>query len=226
MATSALYFVSSVSGNVSTPDNALGAPDGVFTTDANSNTSWTQRWRLDTIAGASVAGTQSVTLRMRKGSNNNNPSVSSVELFQSGVSLGVLTLASGSTTISSTTAQDLVYEFDGALLVDSVDVDIEISTSGVGGSPSNRNAASIDATTWDIAYSINYAVAGDSGSYSVTGQDATIAYAAAYMLTADSGAYSLAGQTADITQGFALSAEFGTYSLTGQDATIFYAASL
>ena len=35
--TATLYAVSHVTGSVSTPDNALGAFDGVFTTDANSN---------------------------------------------------------------------------------------------------------------------------------------------------------------------------------------------
>lgn len=220
MATGTLYFVSSVSGTVSTPANALGAADGTFTTDANSNTSWTHRWRLGTISGATPSGTQSVTLRMQKGSNSNDPTVSSVELFQGGASLGTLTLFSGSTTISSTTGQDLVYQFAGSLLADSVDVDIEIVTAGAGGSPSARNAASIDAGTWAIAYSVNYAVAANSGTYAVTGQTATLLKS--NVLAAANGSYSITGQTADLLLGFALTADAGSYATTGQAATVDY----
>ena len=223
MATATLYFASSVSGTVSTPANALGVADGTFTTDANSNTSWTHRWRLDIQSGATPSGTQSVTLRMRKGSNSGDPTVSSVELFQSGVSLGTLTLFSGSTTISSTTGQDLVYQFAGSLLADTVDVDIEIVTVGAGGSPSARNAASIDSGTWDLAYSVGYTVVANNGSYTYTGQTATLLHSS--VLTADSGTYAVTGQTASLLQGFLLTADSGTYTTTGQTATVDYAAS-
>jgi len=167
MTTATLYFVSSVSGNVSTPDNALGAADGVFTTDANATVSWTHRWRLGTVSSAAPTGTQSLTLVMRKGTNTGNPTVSSVTLYQGGASLGALTLFSGSTTIDSTTGQELVYQFDGSLLADMVDVDIEIATAGTGGAPANKNAASIDAGVWAANYDIvlNY----QSGDLSSTG---------------------------------------------------------
>ena len=220
MATATLYFASSVSGTVSTPANALGVADGTFTTDANTNTSWTHRWRLDIQSGATPSGTQSVTLRMRKGSNSGDPTVSSVELFQSGVSLGTLTLFSGSTTISSTTGQDLVYQFAGSLLADTVDVDIEIVTVGAGGSPSARNAASVDSGTWDLAYTVGYTVVANNGSYTATGQTATLLHSS--VLTADSGTYAVTGQTASLLQGFLLTADSGTYALTGQTATVDY----
>ena len=222
MATATLYFASSVSGTVSTPANALGVADGTFTTDANSNTSWTHKWRLGVQAGATPSGTQSVTLRMRKGSNSGDPTVSSVELFQSGVSLGTLTLFSGSTTISSTTGQDLVYQFAGSLLADTVDVDIEIVTGGAGGSPSARNAASIDSGTWALAYTVGYTVVANNGSYTYTGQAATLLKSR--VLTADSGTYAVTGQTASLLQGFLLTADSGTYTTTGQTATVDYAA--
>jgi hypothetical protein len=81
MTTATLYFVSSVGGSVATPANALGVADGVFTADANTATSWTHRWRLDTVAGSnSPGGTQSITLVMRKGSNSGDPTVTGVTL--------------------------------------------------------------------------------------------------------------------------------------------------
>lgn len=158
MTTSSLYFVSSVSGSCSTPGNALGAPDGVWTTDANAATNWTHRWQLDTVSGSgSPIGTQSVTLRLRKGSNSGNPTVTSVTLYQAGSSLGALTLITGSTTISSTTGQDLVYQFDGSLLSGLAEVDVEIVTTSAGGGPSARNAVAIDAGTWLADYSVTLA---------------------------------------------------------------------
>jgi len=73
MATATLYFVSSISGNVTTPANALGAPDGVYTTDTGS-TNWTHRWRLDTVADSQASGTQTLTLRVRRsGTGNGSP---------------------------------------------------------------------------------------------------------------------------------------------------------
>ena len=219
-----LYFVSHVTGNVSTPNNALGAPDGVFTTDANTQTNWTSRWRLDTVAGSNQPnGTQSITLRMRKGSNSGNPTVSSVTLYQGGVSLGALTLTSGSTTISSTTGQDLVYEFSGSLLAGMVDVDIEIATAGAGGTPGQRNAASIDAGTWAAAYQVVQAVGADlSGGYAIAqavGQDQPGAYAV------------IASVGADLSAGYAVveavgQDQAGEYSIVhavGQDQAGAYA---
>ena len=153
MATASLYFVSHVTGGVSTPNNALGNTPSTWTTDANANVSWTSRWRLDVVAGDwDIEGTQSITLRMRKGSNTGNPTVSSVQLWQGGSSVATLTLASGSTTISSTTGQDLVYNFDGSLLDGFTDVDIQVATSGVPGGGTARNACAIAMCTWAANY--------------------------------------------------------------------------
>jgi hypothetical protein len=158
-----LYFVSHVTGNVSTPDNALGAPDGICTTDENAATSWTSRWRLDSRIGV-ADGVQSITLRMRKGSNSGNPTVSSVRLFQGGSVLATLSLASGSTTITSTTGEDLVYNFAGSLLTGLVDVDIEVATASAGGGPTARNAACLDAGTWALSYISGLPIETDFGA--------------------------------------------------------------
>jgi hypothetical protein len=121
VATTSLYFVSGVSGNVSSPNNALGAPDGTWTTDGNAVTNWTHRWSLDTVTGF-VGGTQTLTLRLRKGSNSGTPTISSVTLFQDDISLGALTLSSGSTDITSTTGQDLVYTFSSLMELDAMGI--------------------------------------------------------------------------------------------------------
>ena len=62
MATTTLYFVSSVAGgSAANPDNALGAPNGSWAGTVNSIDNWQQRWNLDTVEG-SATGTQTITL--------------------------------------------------------------------------------------------------------------------------------------------------------------------
>lgn len=149
MATTNLYFVSSISGNVSTPNNALGAPNAVFTTDTDTNTPWTHEWALDTVSGSAI-GTQTFTLRVRKGSNTGDPTVTSIILKQDGVAVTANLL--GSTfTVTSTTGEDIQVTTSGTLNT-IANLSLEIVTSGTGGSPSAINAVSIDAVTYLADY--------------------------------------------------------------------------
>ena len=160
MATTNLYFVSSISGSVTNPANALGAPNSVFTTDTNSNTSWTHEWALDTVSGSAV-GTQTFTLRVKKGSNNGNPTVTSIILKQDGVAVTANLL--GSTfTVTSTTGEDIQVTTSGTFAT-IANLSLEIVTSGATGSPSTRNAVSIDAVTYLADY-----LAGIFGTFAVT----------------------------------------------------------
>lgn len=201
--TTNFYFVAHVTGTVSGPSNALGAPDGVYTTNANTNTSWTSRWRLGTAGTGYIAdGTQTITLRMRKGSNTGNPTVSSVTLYQGGASKGALTLASGSTTISSTTGQDLVYTFSGALLNGIEEVDIQVATVGAGGAGDARNAASIDAGTWEATYAVESVTS--TGTLSATDALDTAAASGTVTFPEPSGAQQVALLTQSTYQNVAL----------------------
>jgi hypothetical protein len=147
-----LYLASHVTGGVSTPANALGAPDGVFTTNANTNTSWTSEWAFDTVSGpATPSGTQTVTLRVRKGSNTGNPTVTSVRIRQSSA-YATANLLGSSVSVTSTSGQDIVVTFDGSALATINGTSIEVATSGAPGGGTTRNAVSIDAATWDAFY--------------------------------------------------------------------------
>jgi hypothetical protein len=152
MSTATLYAVSHVTGSASSPNNALGAPDNVWTADGNQNNSWTSRWRLDAVAGSfQPSGTQTITLRVRKGTNSGNPSISSVTLWQGGTQIA--TISGGAVTVSSTAGVDETFTFDGALLTGFTDVDIQVAVSAAGGGPTARNSVELDAITWDAAYS-------------------------------------------------------------------------
>jgi hypothetical protein len=151
MSTATLYAVSHVTGNASSPNNALDAPDNVWTADGNLANSWTSRWRLDVVAGAfQPSGTQTITLRVRKGGNSGNPSISSVTLWQGGTQLA--TISGGAITVTSTTGVDQTFTFDGSLLSGFTDVDIQVAVTSAGGGPAVRNSVELDAITWDAAF--------------------------------------------------------------------------
>jgi trimeric autotransporter adhesin len=151
MSTATLYAVSHVTGSASSPDNALGAPDNVWTSNGNAATSWTSRWRLDIVAGAfTPSGTQTITLRARKGTNSGNPSIASVTLWQGGTQLA--TISGGAVTVSSTAGVDETFTFAGSLLTGFTDVDIQVAITAAGGGGTVRNSVELDAITWDTAY--------------------------------------------------------------------------
>ena len=166
-----LYLASFVSGDVSTPNNALGAPNGVFTTDGNENVSWTAEWAFETVTGlAQSVGTQTLTLRVRKGSNSGNPSVTSVRIRQGGDYV-TANLLSSSQTISSTSGVDLPVEFSGSVLDGVSGASVEIVTVSATGGPAARNAVEIDAATWELEYFVPVVLDGEaslSGSGSVS----------------------------------------------------------
>ena len=65
-----------------------------------------------------------------------------------------------------------------------------------------------------------YTLAGDSGAFTLTGQDAGLAHNR--VLAADSGSFALAGQDAALAFNRAMVAASGSFSLAGQDATLTY----
>jgi hypothetical protein len=64
-------------------------------------------------------------------------------------------------------------------------------------------------------------MAGEAGTYGLTGVAATLVKSGSYSFVADPGAYTLVGANALID--LAMNAEAGTYALTGQAATVTYA---
>lgn len=144
MATETLYAASVFSGSCGTSGNALGAPDGTYTTDAD-NTSWTCRFNLTALStGNLTTGTngQSVTVRTRKETGTGTPSY--VLTVYEG---GSLVYFGGTTNVTSTTSQDDVFTWTSTG-TDGSDIDIQLAVTASGGSPSARTTVQLDAITW------------------------------------------------------------------------------
>lgn len=162
MTSTSLFATSLVSGAVGTSANALGAPDGVFTTDTG-NTNYTARFDLGTLAAGEVlSGTQTIRLVIRRSANTGNaPTINSVTLFEDGVSRAVYT---GIATPTSTTAEDRDFTFADTLVVATSQIAVEISVSGSGGNTAVRRTVQLDSITW-LAEHVTAVVAGPQMNY-------------------------------------------------------------
>ena len=139
-----LYATSHITGSASTPAAATGAPNGATTTDSG-NVTWTSRWAIGDPSG-SLSGTQSITVRAREAGGSSAGAKITVTLFENGAS--VATLVSGATLTGGTALTDYgPYTFDGSLISNSANVEIEISAATSGGGPSTRRTAQIDSIT-------------------------------------------------------------------------------
>lgn len=151
MATTTKYASSHVTGNVTTPNNALGAADATYTADAD-NTSWTSRWALSysDLGSVTLNSGQSVTIRTRKfgnGGASGTPTYT-LNLYENGSLTGQL----GTTiSVTSTTSQDNTFNWNPSTPFIST-VELELVTTAAGGGPSARAAVQVDAFTWTVDY--------------------------------------------------------------------------
>jgi hypothetical protein len=154
MATQLLYATSHSTGNVSTPNNALGAPDGTFTTDTL-DASWTSRFAMGDPSTVTPAGTQAVAVRVKKNATGGGtPTVTAVSLYESAALVRNLL---GSTYSATDAADDIQVTFNTSEITNLANVEIQIVTAGAG-SGSNRRCVVLDAITWTA--DDNAAVAG------------------------------------------------------------------
>lgn len=139
-----VYFGSSITGGVSSPNNALGAPDGVFTTDTG-NTDWTHEWEFESMGGDfDLIGTQSVSMVFRKDSSGGgNPTVTGAYVRKNGSTIGANRIAS--TDITSPASQIITFDFNEN--ISSAGLALQITTSGTGGPPADRRAVQLDGVT-------------------------------------------------------------------------------
>lgn len=146
MATETLHATALTSGAVATSTNALGAPNGTWTTDVD-QVSWTARFALGNPVGNQANGTHTITLRVRKETGTGTPSVTSVDLYVAGALLGNI---KGGVLVTSTTGQDIACTFADTLIdgIDLSTLEVQITTLGVGGSGSARTCVQLDGITW------------------------------------------------------------------------------
>jgi hypothetical protein len=146
MATAILYAISHVEGNVTTPNAALGAPDGVFTGNIDAE-DWTSRWRLDLPPDGQVDVAQSLTVTCRKQTGSGTPELEAI-LYVNDALVGSL----GTVTVTSATGQDDVFTMN-LTARDGDNVSIELVCTAVGGNPNTRASVQIDSIRWDCSYS-------------------------------------------------------------------------
>lgn len=143
-----VYLTGSVSGGAATPANAVGAPDGTFTTNTG-DTSWTHRWGLGEpdLTGKELDGQQTLTLRVRRsGTGNGACEVTRVTLIQGSSSTDIFT-GSHVPPQNNSAGDDLVVNFDASVLDGGEGIDVEVATTGAGGGP-NQNSIQLDAASW------------------------------------------------------------------------------
>lgn len=147
MATETKYADGLTSGSVSTPANANGAPDGTFTTDSGL-VSWTARFSMQNPVGTQANGTHTFTARVRKYSGTGNPVLNSITIYEGSTSRVVKTL---NTSVTSATGQDVsttLTEAEIRTITNLANLEVQIVTTGAGGSGPARAAVQLDAITW------------------------------------------------------------------------------
>ena len=142
MAPETLYLSSTVSGIVVNPQNVIGNTPSTWAGEINSNTSWTHRWSFAAPQNNELTGSQEVTVFVRKGSNNSNPTVSSINVYQN----GALVHTTGSTLVTSTAGQTISFFWTPNST--STSVDIEVVTSSNSGRPADRNSVQMAYASW------------------------------------------------------------------------------
>jgi hypothetical protein len=143
MPTQDLYFTGSVSGNVAGAANALGAPDGTYTTTSG-DVSWTHTWSFDPAPGfLTNAQTFTVAIRSLPTNGSGNCDVT-VNVRQNGVVRG--TQSRNFNGVITVIVNATGFTPDGAVTVE------VIGTGSGGGNPNSRTTPAVDACTWTCDY--------------------------------------------------------------------------
>ena len=151
MATETLYLASGVSGNAATPDNAIGASDGVWTTNGG-NDDWTHRWRFSGFPSGPVEFESALALGVlarKSASGGGDPEISAVRLYQDGAQIAEWT----NVTSPDANGGWREHSLSTSALSGLGDVDVEIVTSGRGGGP-NQRTVQIDAARLVFDYRV------------------------------------------------------------------------
>lgn len=150
MATTYVWFDSSVSGSCTAATNAVGPLDSVFTADEG-NTSWTHLWRLARPTGIEFtlenSSVQTITLRVRKATGTGNPTITQVRLLKNNVD-PPLAVANTGWTVTSSSGESINVNLTvsgGPYTITPSDLlSIEVTTVAAGGAPAARAAVQLD----------------------------------------------------------------------------------
>lgn len=220
MASRDRYFNSSVTGGVSTPNNALGVPDSTFTTDTG-NTNWTHEWDFSVEATGSYTGDHTVVIVVRKDSTGGgDPSVDAVVFDVNGTPVTPSSLT-GTGSITSATSQNISATIANADLSPGDTLTVEIQTSGTGGAPANRRAVQVDGATWTADYNepatpVDLVV--QDGSHSHTADNVAITHS--YDVTPQEASHGHTSESPTVTHSYDVVADDGTHNHTADNVTV------
>lgn len=159
MATTTVYGKTSYNATCNNASQALDPPDNTWYGEPNTASSCSVDVFFDisnTLGSLNTgSGLQSFGVYVRKGTNNNNPSVGGdVVVFVSASEINdVFTFSSQTVTSSSGSWFDFSWDASVVGAADLTNVGFRVQLTGATGSPANRNSPEIDAVRWVVDYS-------------------------------------------------------------------------
>lgn len=147
MAAETLYASAFVSGTLSTPGNAVGAQDNVYTTDVD-NVSWTALFDMGNPVGNTANGDHTFTLRVRKETGSGTPVLNAISLYQGGVLVVEHVIDRAVTVTGLQIVSEIFTEAEMRQVTDLSQLQIHLRTTGAGGSGSARTTVQLDSITW------------------------------------------------------------------------------
>ena len=123
-ATTKCYAASWVDGSTTTPNNALGAPDGTFTTNT-ALTEWYGQWRMEAPPEALDGRLQTVQVICRTSATGYSY-LESLDLYVGGSFVGSGTLT-GVNDVLDKRSQTVTFTFPGSLITNTSTFDIGLS---------------------------------------------------------------------------------------------------
>ena len=149
MATETLYADGNVTVSAGCTDvaNALGAPDGIYTTNGDDLTNWTERFTIgdptDPLTPGHTGHTVTVTCRKNSAGGNGDPTLA-VDLYGNGTLVRSLQAA---TAVTDSTTTFGPFTFTTAEVSGGSSVEVLLDVVGQGGSPAGRRNVQVDAIT-------------------------------------------------------------------------------
>ena len=148
MAERTLYLTSSVSGNVSTPANALGTSDNTGTTDTG-NTDWTHRWAFTPeSSGLYQTSDHRFQARVRKDASGGSDPTFTPVVYVNGASVTIVEhIATFPYAVANTGYGNVEWRVALADISPGDTVEVELVTQAAGGGPNSR-CVQLDAILW------------------------------------------------------------------------------
>ena len=148
MAERTLYLTSSVSGNVSTPANALGTSDNTGTTDTG-NTDWTHRWAFTPEStGSYQTSDHRFQARVQKDAGGGGDPTFTPVVYVNGASVTIVEhVATFPYSVANSAWGNVEWRVALADISPGDTVEVELVTEGGGGGP-NARCVQLDAILW------------------------------------------------------------------------------